>query len=508
MYEAIFFEAKNGSKTCKIDKSFLHSSYNPEVEAERFVKSLAVPFNPSVVFAVEPGLSYCAEHLKKAFPKTRVYAIRFMEDFSRFDGLFSGGFTYSPSSPLEFEKKLSESFTEEELCSALFLEWPPSAKIFLNEMKSLSSSIKRILENARTVLVTKSAFSKRWFKNALVFSTNIKNVVSIKKGSEPVAICAGGPSLEKSLGFLKKNRERLFVVALSSSLCALIENGIEPDLALSTDGGFWAKNHLEYAYQKHSFPVALSCEGAFPKKLAEKCRILPLLYSEGPGPAVCEKSFTDLDIPFERAVRNGTVSGTALEFALEITEGPVFALGLDLECGGGKNHAEPNRNENFNRRNENRLSTCEKNTVSRTLNSKSLDIYREWFKENSEKVHERFFRVSENCAFLNGLGKIRDIKNGEAEKIIEDARIHGRKISFTEERTLGEDEKSKIIKNFTSFIKEKCDTDVFLDEFFPSEKVLLNKLKAPDERARLLEKIERRKKDFIESLERLWEGFA
>ena len=65
MEQIINYNAKNGQETCSINNINIHSSYNPEKEAERFVNLIEATINPSIIFITEPGFSYCAKYLKQ-----------------------------------------------------------------------------------------------------------------------------------------------------------------------------------------------------------------------------------------------------------------------------------------------------------------------------------------------------------------------------------------------------------------------------------------------------------
>lgn len=510
MYEISFFQAKNGSETCKINQTLLHSAYNPELEAERFASSSDADFIPSAVFVIEPALSYCGKPLKKKFPGTEIYSIRFSKDFIGYGKDFSKSFFFKTENPSGFENEIYRFFDDKTLCSALFLEWPPSAKIFKPETESLLKSVRKIIEKAKASLVTESFFAKRWLKNAFLFSMNLKKTSLIERGNFPVVICASGPSLYPSIKKLKKFREKYFLAAASSSVSVLLENGIEPDIALSTDGGFWAKNHLVYDLKKHGFPVALTCEGAFPKKLMREGKIIPLLYRDGLASSFSEKVLSSLDIPFLSAERNGTVSGTLLSLSMNLTEAKIFACGLDLESGKGKQHSEPNRNENFSRRNETKTEPRETKNARERLNSKSLELYRNWFQNLPENYSAKFFRLSDNWIFEHNLGKIKDINFTDFEDYLESLDFSKlKKIAVKDSKEISENEKDKIRNQIENFLHkfenepEGASLDSFSENLFPAETVLLRKLKDESEKKIIAEKILERKKDFLESVRKI-----
>ena len=83
--QIINYNAKNGQETCSINNINIHSSYNPEKEAERFVDLIETTINPSIIFITEPGFSYCAKYLRQRFPNSKLICIRFCNSFSDYN---------------------------------------------------------------------------------------------------------------------------------------------------------------------------------------------------------------------------------------------------------------------------------------------------------------------------------------------------------------------------------------------------------------------------------------
>ena len=504
MYKIEYLQSKNSSKTCKINGIFLHSAYNPQSESERFVENINIGFKPELIFIIEPALSWCAEPLKKRFPKIKICAIRLLPDFYEYDQLFDYSFYFDEKNLSSFENEVSSCFTEKELCSAFFLEWIPSKKIFDDKIKILYKSIKNIIEKSKASLVTESYFSKRWFKNSIIFNCNIKKTCIFNKGNFPVVICASGPSLNSSISFLKKFRKNYFLIAASSSISVLLNNQIIPDLVLSTDGGFWAKNHLVYDYKKYNFPVALTCESAFPKKLIENATIFPLVYQDGSGSELTKIIFQKLNIPFREAQRNGTVSGTLFSLAETLTDSFIFACGLDLESPAGKQHAEPNRNEISNRKYFFRLKNAESFNSRSRFNSQSLKIYNSWFSNLSEELTTKFFRLSDNYPYSTKLGAIKDVNFDFFEKKLNECSKNSAvNIQKIENPEINENTKTIVRKEIQKYINENENNDKFLFSIFPSEEVLLKKLTNETEIMEMNKKIEKRKKEFFISLKKV-----
>lgn len=401
--EIVFSDAKNGERTCSLGGKHMHSAYNPSKEAEQFVAGISAPFNPSAVVIIEPALSYCAPFLRTRFPQTALCAIRTGATFSAYDGAWDAVFAVDDT----LGNRLFERLGEETVCSALFLAWPPSERLFPDEAKLAWQAIKTAVLKSRDVLATRSFFAKRWIKNAVRFCARIQHPALLHTGTADILIAASGPSLRTSIPHIAAWRTRFFIIALSSALLPLLHEGITPDLVLSTDGGFWAKKHL--AYRSDDFPripFALAAEGAAPAALLETQTVVPLWYDD----SIAVPLLRACDIPAMRATRNGTVSGTAVAFALALTSGNVYLCGLDLATAHGFQHTQPNALEQYQAAHDDRLRT--KHTrlaASATAAHGSLAVYRDWFVSASDRLKERVFRLSDSYAFAHSLGKIRDV---------------------------------------------------------------------------------------------------
>lgn len=404
MVEIQFADSKSGTKTCIANGIRLHSAYDPVKEAERFIGTLEFDFNPNMVIVTEPALSYCSQFLRNRFPKATLVAIRFTDQFDQYNYLWDNVFHYK-----QIHQILS-IYGEDMVLSAGFISWQPSQQVFTDAYNQCWEMIKNLVQTSRDILGTRAYFGRRWFKNTLSFCYRIRNSHSIKQGTSAIVLVASGPSLKSSLDLIRKNRDKFFLIALSSGLSPLLAAGIMPDLCISTDGGYWAKKHIMYC----PTVLAAPAEAALPGQCFDGA-ILPLKYGDGP-----EGDFLDsCGIASHLALRNGTVSGTALELALSITSGPVFACGLDLCQQIGFQHCQPNQLEVSNLLLDMRLAPKESRLYPQQLPSKSLEIYAQWFQNQSQRLGKRFYRLAaENYSFSNRLGHIQDIDWKKFDTII------------------------------------------------------------------------------------------
>lgn len=395
--------ARNGDRICSVGGIKLHSGYDPQKEAERFVSGLTCAFSPSHIVVTGPALSYCASYLRKRYEKASLIAVHYTVGLDYDNSIWDKVFYADPDDSTPLSEMLYSYLGEEGISSALFASWQPSEKIFPENYSYVWSEIKKAVVKSRNVLTTRSYFARRWIKNAVNFCLYSKNNSYITYGDAPAVICASGPSLKDSIPHLKKHRKQFFLIAVSSALSPLLHENLLPDLCISTDGGYWAKRHLSHYLKKVAqLPLALSPESACYGSCFDH-PVIPLSYGDGPG----ETLLRECSYKAMNAARNGTVSGTAAEFALSITRGPVFFCGLDLEPNKSFSHTQPNELEDMSQVFDYRLSTKEGRLSPSSFPSVPLATYLSWFQNKDFKG--RLFRLSDSYSYGNRLGKVDDV---------------------------------------------------------------------------------------------------
>ncbi len=485
-----FFTTPAGTLSCTAGGKRLHSAYNPIKEAQVFAQKAECDFNPSFVIVTGPALSYCAPFLKSRFSHSKVGAIHYSTAFSDSDKEWDFVF-YLSDNDLELSQKLFNFMGEEGLSSCLFLSWQPSQQAFEKEYIQTWGQIKKSLLKSRDILGTREYFSLRWAKNSVKFCSFITKTLSLqKKGNCPIIIVASGPSLKGSLPFLKKYRDSFFLLALSSAYITLLNFGLEADLLLSTDGGYWAKKHIEaesFYSRKQDIKLALSLEAACPTKILKEASILPLSYGDGISESFIKTFFADSAF---KAKRNGTVSGTAAYLALNLTTGPIFFCGLDLSTSKSFVHTAPNALEIAKESVDFRLGTKETRLTPSIFSSASLNIYRDWFK--TETFAGRIMRLSDNYPYQNKLS-LKDVDwdiflqvTNSEKKVLQDE-----KPIFQAKEFPKEDRKAKIIK----IIEDNKGNLEWIKEASIAQAIAYQKnlgtLKEDEEKAKLKNKITR-----------------
>lgn len=499
--EAVFQNCKNGEKTVILNGFLYHSAYNPTKEAERFVQNLTPPFLPEIIFITEPGLSYCASFLKAKYPETKIVAVRFSSIFSDYDCYFDEiiNFYEFNFNQEHIENFLFYKYGEISILLSFFCSWTLSPKVFPQMEQLFWNCIKNITEKAKTLLITSQFFETKWFKNSLNFFKYINNPIKLSKKIDiPVCIIASGPSLQKAAAILQKNQNNFFIIALSSSITFCLENNIIPDLCISTDGGYWAGEHLKKLAINNTkrkidenLVLAITPESYCKKSILHSIEILPLNYEDG----ISSKLSNQSDLSFFTAKRNGTVSGTALQFAIQYSSKEIFFFGLDLACNNGYQHANPNELQTNSHIFDYKINSLEKKVSLSQFSSASLKIYENWF--SSFNIFNRnIFRIIDENDAKNKLGQIKDISVVNFKSICDNLQKIEQKESFFEKQNVTVNKENIINELKTIFFN-----DDVKKQFYPLDFILYKHTNNTE----ILNKIEKKHKELYDKAVKMFE---
>ncbi len=461
--QVIFSKAKDETQTFSVDGVFFHSTYSPLKEAQRFIQNITFAFTPDYIFFIEPGLNYYNAIIKEKFPNSKTICIRLFDQPLGDEATWDYCIKYSDIA--NFKAYLINNFGEEKLLSSTIIFSKPAEALFQNQISQIIGQYKLALEDSKTLLVTRQFFEKKWLLNCCNFIKYAANFSNIeKRTSLPVVVCASGPSLEPCLKLLKASVDKVFIVCLSSATSVLLQNNIIPDIILSTDGGWWAGEHLKLLKKNKAIPVAAPCEAFIPKTILKNNPIIPLKYNDSSS-FVSSEILDQSVIPFYSALRNPTVSGTALFFAQSITQNKIFFCGLDLQGGKGTQHTKPNEIEKDNSIKDSRIKNIETRISYSRYNSDSLKIYREWFCELNDV--ENVYRVID--INQSALGKIKDITSKEFETMLSEKKtdIHKAQIFL-------QTQPSAKTKSTFEYIIQNLKTQKWQKQIFPADYLSLN----------------------------------
>ena len=197
-----------------------------------------------------------------------------------------------------------------------------------------SRRFRDLYRTAQGSWLTQSRFGTRFWRNALRNALDWERPVSLVPGSRPIVVAASGPTLDDGLAVLARNRDRFDLWALPSSFETLVQRGLVPDAGVATDGGFYAREHLQRLAGTPVPILAALSSAPDPILKDHRCQFF------GQGlpveTAILGRLGSRLEVPSQ-----GTVAVTALQLALGATTGPVYVAGLDLCFRDLRGHTSP-----------------------------------------------------------------------------------------------------------------------------------------------------------------------
>ncbi len=398
----------------------LNSSYDPLSEARRHLEH-EISTLPGTVIIAGCTLGYLIEQTQKIFPSAKILC--FFYEYNLFEYCKKKFGVRMPESCLVHKDEMSQTeaflsgkLAEPDLEGLTVVEWGPSARLFADQSEKIRQCLaQRVREMNGSILATKT-FGRRWISNAFRNFCGMEHNIVLQQGGAPAAAIIGpGPSLADSMGFLKQHRKRLFILALSSSLEFLSTFNITPDAVVATDSGFWA-SVLMNPLKNTGIPLFIPLSAAVPSGIISKLPIAVL----NQGLFYEEALLSDVPLESNRILPGGTVAVTALHLGRYITEGPLFAAGIDLCYRDIHIHSRPHAfdilDEAVSDRINPLLSRTWKHAVDTTVEilpggsrcSLPFKTYSGWFSRKTELSSTPLYRLHPSEVYIPGLLPIED----------------------------------------------------------------------------------------------------
>ena len=387
-------KSREGDLTAKSNNIFLHSAYSPKKEASKLFKSHNLGRNKTIIL-LAPCLNYIAEEIRINNNSVKIISVYIEDDFySRDNGKSDSCFCFS-SDESSLQTFLRGSIHELDIESLKIFEWPPSVRQYKDTIFKIRKQVSQVIRELHGNITTISGFGQKCFKNFIRNYLSAENYILPQKTDMPILIAGSGPGLKNDIDFIRRNRKKLILLALPSSLYFLRYNQINPDLIVSTDPGYYAAMHLN---DFKGIPVAAPLSASLPH---EKVSDGHFFFRQN---HFFETSFPDVS-RFISLPQNGTVAGSSLYLATALSTGPILISGLDFSYTDMISHNRPHTFDNLLEKSSSRFKTLysiyfNRNIVSserlsgRTRTTHALKTYSGWFTSHSTRFCNR-------CFFLN-----------------------------------------------------------------------------------------------------------
>jgi hypothetical protein len=332
--------------TVRVGDRYLYSRYDPEKRAVRIAES--VPLRDRCIYLVpSPLLGYGLTKLIERVPRDSI--ILTIEYSQEIMALCSNHL------PQKNERIVNVRLSDRESLHALLYSLGPWRfrrvhRVDLNSGASLNPEVYNelsdfLLEDLMSYWRNRHALDRlgrEWIRHIFANisemasgAIDFRNLRELQINGTPL-VAGAGPSLENSMKFMRKNRERLWILAVDTALPALMGNGLTPDAVAVLDTQPW--NLLDFHNSAGTGIPVIADLSSYP----------PCLTHTG-GPCYLYSSeFAELN--FLRNLKEyglrdfiipplGSVGLAALEIISRISSGPVFLTGLDFAYSPGKSHA-------------------------------------------------------------------------------------------------------------------------------------------------------------------------
>lgn len=254
-------ETREGETTIQVDNKFLHSKYYPIKDAKTLIENNSNIYkdkNCIVIYGLALGY-HVKELLNRINGDAKVYMfeadeeifkmaekLKLLDDIKldRRVELFVG-----------YSKSFLSSFYEKLKLVDDILIYNPSVDV----LPDTFSELKLVLKNFSIAKMGMEDFSKLAKNN---FENNIKleykpiseYFKSINIRNKPVIIVSSGPSLDYSISALKNVAGKAKIFSAGSSLKALMDNKIKPDMISIVDANEIIKNQIK-GYENLDIPL-------------------------------------------------------------------------------------------------------------------------------------------------------------------------------------------------------------------------------------------------------------
>lgn len=395
------FRATSGDLTASVLGSLLHSRNDPRKEARRFVERNWASTHPATVVLLGTGLGYLIDEIRDRFPLCRLIALSPL-DVCR-DEYKHLADAYVGSNSDNLSHQLMQAIRPQDVGGLELLEWAPELKAVPERSEPFKHALRATVSDRNADIATTGFFGRKYIRNSFRTALFAEAAFSPAPRSRAVCIAASGPSIAKAAQWLIANRDRLELWALSSATPALAERGIDPDMVVHQDAGFYAYDHL-------TTPARGACANVLMPMTAlpppGELRSKPTLFSQ--STPIEDDLYASLGITPFRIREAGTVAATATSLALQLTRGPVYLAGLDLSQRDIEAHARPHAFEHYLWRQESRLAPVfsamaaytfertapvEAEKTGRNRTNRGLEAYAQWFRRLPPETKARLRRV-------------------------------------------------------------------------------------------------------------------
>lgn len=424
-------KSKNDQFTLEIEGKWIHSRFDPAMEAKRFADELPHDGSNRVYLLFGAGIGYIIPHL---IERKNCYTI-WMDPHEFFLKYALTLFDFSESLKSEKlilipnqnrEDALLESFKGKGTYPISFVPHRGSWQWKESDYSNLKNIAEQMFHKKDVNLATLTRFEKIWAKNIcfnlpeLTKFSPVSKLFGIAEGIQ-IVVAGAGPSLSESTSELKKFRENFLLLAVDTAVPILTSFGIDPDLIYSVDPQSLNSQYLE-DYNGNGILVFDPTSTYMSLRLEQGPKFGFITSSPFPLIQILERTSESSlgSVPF-----GGSVSTNAASLASLMCATNTYFVGQDLSFTNGLAHSKgaileerlnylESRKFRREKHNYKQLFALPQKKVegingNEYITNEKMLIFKKWFEEN--KLENNWTNLTKFGANLNG------IPNGDFESV-------------------------------------------------------------------------------------------
>ncbi|NBU98160.1 MAG: DUF115 domain-containing protein, partial [Spirochaetia bacterium] len=348
-----------------------------------------------------------------------------------------------------------ESLPIERLTGVLFFRNQNDIQLHKEFYVQIEERISKLFSSKMSDLLTKFEFERIWVKNTIVsilrYSDSNTKRIPIKELENkitgiPGILVSAGPSLRSQCEFIKKNRDKAFILSCDTSLKVLLKFGIIPDGVMTLD----AQTHSYFHFMGEDFSeIPLFADMVVSPQLIRSMKFKSIVHSQ-----TAKFQIDAAGKPFRETTAGGdlvnhyignqgdiqsggSVATSAFDLLRFLGINQIFLVGQDLAYTGreihstGTHHNEKwltlvSRKNTLERINEvivrkRKTKMIPSSDGKEVLTDYVLDIYRHWFEESVLSINIDVKNISSNGAEIRNM---QNINIESAEKIFKNIPTH------------------------------------------------------------------------------------
>lgn len=451
----------------------VHSVYNPQKEASRWVESIQIKEEINSIFIIGLGLGYYLDELILKFKDKKIiivepsleafYSMLKIRDITKL--LKSPDIVFLVNLDTNSIRSLYDSFIQNnKIKNSFFTELPIYKTIYASYIDEVYNELKKIMLLLKGNVVTNALTAHKWvynnFRNLKYLAQDLNiNIIKDDFKKKPAILVSAGPSLAKHIETLKKLENKALIVAVGTAAAILDKHNVKAHMFMAIDGNKEETTIFKKIQDQSPVLVYAHMLHYQTLELYKGKRLNFLESRNNPFFNLMES----MDMEYKDLLCGGTVANIALSLLSYLDCEPIVLVGQDLAFTDKKNHAEgtPHEGNDLSKEDIAKKGLIKTEDIygKEIYTDELFETYRNWFEDFRSIIDpsRKIYNCTEGGVSIKGIEnrKLKDIIDEFFNADINFESILKSKIMIEENNIFSEkDIKNKLEKKFIQYENE------------------------------------------------------